>query len=113
VIEDMRESYRKSQEHLQTTVPEDTSEERLREAFQRQLLLVAGFNEEEIKKMDLTDISDEEFQNVVRQRLAGIMQSNGNRQRVIGFNQVERYISEGWEYVTSLPDNKAIIKTPF
>jgi site-specific recombinase XerD len=113
VIEDMRESYRESQEYLQTTVPEATSEERLREAFQRQLLLVAGFNEEEIKKMDLTDISDEEFQNVVRQRLAGIMQSNGNRQRVIGFNQVERYISEGWEYVTSLPDNKAIIKTPF
>jgi len=113
VIEDMREAYRRSQTYLQTTVSEKTSEERLKEAFKKQLLLVAGFKEDEIEKMDLTTMSDEEFQNMVRQKLLGAMQNNGNRQKVINLNEVEKYISEGWEYVAALPNNKAIIKIPF
>jgi len=113
VIEDMRESYRRSQEYLQTTTPETTSEERLREAFKRQMLLVAGFGEEEIEEIDLAGISDEEFQSLVRHKLAGVMQAKGNSQKVISLNQVERFISEGWEYVATLPNDKAIVKTPF
>jgi len=113
VIEDMREAYRRSQEYLQTTVPETTSEERLKEAFKRQMLLVAGFGEEEIEEIDLAGMSDEEFQSLVRHRLAGVMQAKGNSQKVISLNQVEKFISEGWEYVAALPNDKAIVKTPF
>jgi len=113
VIEDMRESYRRSQEYLQTTTPETTSEERLKEAFKRQLLLVAGFSEGEIEKIDIPKMSDEEFQSLVRQRLVGIMQNRGNSQKVIKLNDIEKFISEGWEYVAALPNGKAIIKTPF
>jgi hypothetical protein len=113
VIEDMREAYRKSQEYLQTTVPESTSEEKMKEAFKKQLLLVAGFKEEEIEKLDFSKMSDEEFQSRVRQKLIGIMQNNGNSQKVTSLNQVEKFISEGGEYVATLPNDKAIIKTPF
>jgi hypothetical protein len=113
VIEDMREAYRRSQEYLQTTVSEATSEERLREALQKQLLLVAGFKGEEIEKMDLANMGDEEFQSMVKQRLLGVMQNNGNRQKVINLNAVDQFISEGWEYVASLPNDRAIIKMPF
>ena len=69
--------------------------------------------EEEIERIDLTRMSDEEFQSIVRQRLAGIMQNNGNSQKVINLNQVERFISEGWEFVSALPNDRAIVKTPF
>jgi hypothetical protein len=113
VIEDMREAYRRSQEYLQTTVSEATSEERLREALQKQLLLVAGFKVDEVEKMDLANMNDEEFQNMVKQRLLGVMQNNGNRQKVINLNAVDQFISEGWEYVASLPNDRAIIKMPF
>lgn len=113
VVEDMRESYRRSQDYLQTTKPETPSEEKLREAFKKQLLLVAGFKEEEIAKMDLAGMSDEEFQNLVRQRLLGIMQNNGNRQKLISIEEVEKYISKGWEFVAVLPNGKAIMKLPF
>ena len=75
VIEDMREAYRRSQDFLQTGVSETASEERIKEAFKRQLLLVAGFKEEEMEDIDLANMSDEEFQSLVRQRLAGIMES--------------------------------------
>jgi hypothetical protein len=113
VIEDMREAYRRSQEFLQTTESRVTSEERLKEALQKQLLLVAGFKEDEVEKMDLANIGGEEFQKMVKQRLLGAMKNNGNKQKVIDLNEVDQFISEGWEYVASLPNDRAIIKMPF
>jgi hypothetical protein len=49
VIEDMREAYRKCQEYLQTTITESASEEKIKESFRRQLLLVAGFDPNKVK----------------------------------------------------------------
>jgi hypothetical protein len=113
VIEDMREAYRRSQEFLQTTEREETSEEKLRESFRKQLLLVAGFSQEEIGKMDLSSIGDEEFQEMVKQRLLGAMANNGARQKSVPIGDVESYLAEGWEFVATLPNDKAIIKLPF
>ncbi|MBS7656281.1 site-specific integrase [Candidatus Bathyarchaeota archaeon] len=113
VIEDMREAYKRSQEYLQTTRVEATSEEKVKESFRKQLLLVAGFKKEEIEKMDLLSLSDEEFQSMVRQKLLGTMINNGAKQKVVGINEVEAYLSQGWEFVASLPNNKAIMKIPF
>ncbi len=112
VIVDMREAYKRSQDYLQTTKSE-LGEEKIKEAFKRQLLSVAGFSEEELTKYDLGKMKDEEIHNLVRQRLLGLMTRNGNRQRVIPVTQVEKYILEGYEYVTALPNNRAIVKTPF
>lgn len=110
VIEDMREAYRRSQEYLQTTRPEATSEERVRKSFREQLLLVAGFKQEEVERMDLLSISDEEFQNMVRQRLLGSMINDGAKQRVVNVGDVERFLAQGWEFVAALPNDKAILK---
>jgi hypothetical protein len=41
------------------------------------------------------------------------MQNNGNRQRVKDLNAVDRFISEGWEYVPALPNDNAWSKMPF
>jgi len=112
VIEDMREAYKRSQDYLQTTKAE-VSEDRIKQAFKKQLLAVAGFSEEEVAKYDVADMSDEELHNLVKRRLLGVMVDNGNRQRVIRLAEVEKYLSEGWEYVTALPNNRAIIKIPF
>jgi len=69
VVEDMREAYRRSQEYLQTTRVE-AGEEKVKESFRKQLLLVAGFKQEEIEKMDVLNLSDEEFQKMVREETA-------------------------------------------
>ncbi len=68
-IEDMRESYRRSLEYLETTKVE-VSEDKLQNALRRQLLLVAGFDGDEIDELDL-GMGDEEFQETVRRRLVG------------------------------------------
>ena len=111
VVEDMRESYRKSQEYLQTTQVEKTSEETMRDLFRKQFLMVAGYSSEEIEGIDLT-VDDETFQDIIRRRLQGSMLNNGSNQRVVDVNEAEKYIHQGWDYVGPLTENKVILKLP-
>jgi len=112
VIEDMREAYKRSQDYLQTTKAE-VGEDKIKQAFKKQLLAVAGFSEEEVAKYDVANMSDEELHNLVRQRLLGVLANNGSRQKVVAIKEIERHLTEGWEYVASIPNDKAIIKMPF
>lgn len=110
VIENMRQAYKRSQEYLQTAKTAETSEEKLRQAFRKQLLLVAGFKQEEIDKMDLSSIDDDKFQETVRRKLIGPTENNCAKQKTVGINELEGYLAKGWEYVANLPDKKVIIK---
>jgi hypothetical protein len=112
VVEDMHEAYKRSQDYLQTTKAE-VGEEKIKEAFKKQLLAVAGFSEEELAKYNAANMTDEELHNLVRQRLLGVMANNGSRQKVVAITDVERWLAEGWEYVTSIPNDRAIVKMPF
>ncbi|MEM3458980.1 MAG: site-specific integrase [Candidatus Bathyarchaeia archaeon] len=109
VIEDMREAYKRSQEYLHTTKIGKTNEEELRQAFRKQLLLVAGFTQSEIDKMDISAISDEELQTIIRKRLLG-EKTNDCIQKVVSTDEVENYLEQGWEYVAALPNGKVIVK---
>jgi hypothetical protein len=108
MIEDMRESYRRSLEYLETTKVE-ASEDKLQNALRHQLLLVAGFEGNEIDNLDL-GMSDEQFQETVRRRLVGSMINNGNSQRVVSVDDVEEFLNRGWSFVAKLSDEKVIIK---
>jgi hypothetical protein len=113
VVEDLREAYRRSQEYLQTGRSESDSEERLRDSFRRQLLLVAGFKAEEIDEMDLS-MDDASFQEMVRRRLLEVSREGGDAsQRVVSVGDVDSYLSKGWGYVASLPGDRVILRTPF
>jgi hypothetical protein len=110
VIEDMREAYTRSQEYLQTTKTVENGEEKLAQAFRKQILIVAGFKQEEVGKTDLSQISDEELQDMVRKKLLGNSSANGTKQRVVNTREVESYLAKGWEYVANLPNKKVVIK---
>ena len=112
MIEEMREAYKKC-EPLLSTKAETTSEEQIKKTMREQFLIVAGFKKEEVEKMNLGEMSDEEVQSAVRQRLVGMMTGNGSRQKVIPVQEVRSYIGQGYEYVASLPDGGAIVKIPF
>jgi hypothetical protein len=110
VVEDMRAAYARSEEFLQTKMKEETSEEKLRGSFRKQLLLVAGFTQEELDKMDVPSMSDEELQNIVRKRLLGVQVANGASQKVVSVGEANDYLAKGWEYVAKLSNNKVVIK---
>lgn len=94
------------------TAKAEPDEQKIKDAFKEQLLLVADFKQEEIEKMSLDDMTSEKLQEVVRQRLLGAMVNNGNHQRVIPVGEVERYVANGWEFVAALPNDRAVLKLP-
>ena len=110
VIEDMREAYRRSQEYLQSKKVEETSEEKLRQAFRKQLLLVAGFKQKEVDEMDVSSLSDEELQDIVRKKLLGAKINDCTKQKAVSLDEVNKYLEQGWEYVATLPNKKVVIK---
>ncbi|MDG7024739.1 MAG: site-specific integrase, partial [Nitrososphaerota archaeon] len=87
MIEEMRLAYKKC-EPLLSTKTESASEEQIKRALREQFLVVAGFKKEEVEKMNLVEMSDEELQNAVRQRLVGMMTGNGSRQKVVPIQEV-------------------------
>jgi len=111
LIEDMRVAYKRCQPLLQTTKA-GSGEEELRSSFRRQLLLLTGMNEEEMGKLNVDGMTDQEIQDILKHRLPKALLNNGNRQKVVPTDEVEVFITQGWEFVNTLPNARAIIRLP-
>ena len=73
--------------------------------------MVSGMSAEEIAKLNLAGMKDEEVQEVLRRKLIG-KTNNGHPQKVISVGELEEYLQKGWEYVNTLPNDKAIVRFP-
>ena len=115
VIEQMREAYKRCQKYLITELPQ-VEESNLQELIKKQMLLVAGFKPEEIEKMNLPEMSNEEITQKIREKLMGSLKEslvkNAKGQFVINKEKVEDYISKGFEFVADLGNGKIIMKMP-
>jgi integrase len=112
IIDEMRESYNKSTKFLETRIS-DVSEENARLYLQQQLLSAVGYRHDEIDKMNLAETSPEDFQKLLRDKVAGAMTSNGSKQKLVPMNEIEKLLGEGYEFQAVLPNGKAIMKLPF
>jgi len=86
--------------------------EDLKLAFKKELLLVAGYSQKEIDSMNLATTNDEDFNVKIREKLLGIMTNNGAKQKIVAVDEVEKHLAQGWEFVATLPNGKAILKLP-
>ena len=113
VIEDMREAYRRAQEYLVTMAKEGYGKEMVLATFNRQYLLMFGYTEEEIGQLgDLSKLTSDEMKQLVSRKSMQALGLNGNTQKVVKLNEVKEWIVQGWEYVTTLPPDEAIIRLP-
>ena len=112
IIEEMRESYKKCLKYMETRVSE-VSEDSARLYLQQQLLSAVGYRQDEIDKMNLADLNTEDFQKLLRDKVAGAMASNGSKQKLVPMNEIEKLLGEGYEFQAVLPNGKAIMKMPF
>src|SRR2546427_262768 len=112
-IEDMRTAFKKCQEFLQSQKNGADTDEILSQ-FKRQLLMVAGYNESELKAVDLQSLSNEELQKMARQKLVGTLAANGARQIIVPAIELEDYLKRGYEYLDSPPAlaGRSIIRLP-
>ena len=111
MIEEMRSAYAKCERLLTTTTPEVTESEVKRDV-RTQILLALGYSQDDIEKTEIGKMSNDDFQKMVRDRLLGSLVDNGNRQKVIPVKEIEIYIGKGFEFVASIPGNKAIMRLP-
>ncbi len=75
--------------------------------------MTAGYKQEEIDKMDLSVITNEEFQHILRDKLLGRMADNGAKQRVIPTGDIEQYLTQGYDFQAVLPDGGAVMRLKF
>ncbi len=110
VIDDMRASFERAQKYLLTKP--FSGEEDIATQVKRQMLLTVGYKQEELERMNLAETGDEEIQDLVKQKLFAVMVNNGQRQRVVAPEEVEKAIAEGWEWIGNLPNGKAVLRLP-
>ena len=103
-IEDMRATYKRCLPFLETIsgqhddVPKEVA---------KAMLQLAGFDEEEIEKMDLNDLAAVRDQ--VRDRLGA---SDGPKQEVVSIGEVPGRLAAGWQFVAALGPTQAIVTSP-
>ena len=112
MIEEMRQSYQKCLKYMETRMSE-VSEDNARLYLQQQLLSAVGYRQDEIDKMDIADIGTDDFQKLLRDKVAGAMASNGSKQKLVSMNEIEKLLGEGYEFQAVLPNGKAIMKMSF
>ena len=114
VLENLRNAYKKSASaFLETSKSTKSSADEARQAVRKAMLEDAGFSEDEIAKLDLSQMTSSEFQNLVRQRLFGALTDNGSRQKVVPVDEVKNFLAQGYEYQAILGNGEAIVKLPF
>jgi hypothetical protein len=114
VVEKMREAYGKATEkYLETSRKEKGSDEVLAR-MNRQFLVLIGYSEKEIEALgDLSQKSEEEIQQLMKQKQKAALGLNGNStQKIVSMSDVKDWVLQGWEYVNELPNNEAVIRLP-
>jgi len=112
MIESMRDSYRRSQQYLETT-RQNVDKEDIKLAVKREMLLLEGLQEDEIDSLDLHKSFRDLIKEVEEKRSTG--KHNGQnqyQQKVVPLDDIERYIEGGYEYVTTLPGERGIVRLP-
>ena len=80
--------------------------------FRAELLRMAGYSDEEMENEGLLELAEDEFRETVRERLLNTRGNNNSSQKVVSIDEIEAYIEEGWEFVTSLPNEKVVVRFP-
>ena len=122
-IESMRSAYLKSTKFIETE-RKGMTEDEMEVKFRSELLIMAGFTEEEIAKNKLLDMNADEITKIAREKLFNIQKvdinaqiqqdkeelSKTHKQKVIPIEQVEEYINNGFIVKMALGSDKAIVE---
>jgi len=116
VIDGMRESYAKAAEQYLVTrkATEGMSEDQVKATFNKQFLEMAGYSQEEINELgDLSQLSAQQMQELIQKKSMQALGLNGkSKQKIVPIPELKNWITQGWEFVSALPTNEAIIRLP-
>ncbi len=111
-IEEGRDQYSKCLDYIETA-EHGKSQGDIKKSLMVELLsLVLGYSQDKIDQLDLDNMSNEEFQNLIKKGLLGNITGNGTRQRIVSEGEIEHYMNQGYEVFTTLPSGKIVMKLP-
>ena len=61
---------------------------------------------------NLSKLGIEQMQQLIKKKSMETLGLNGNSQKVVSLTECKDWIMKGWEFVSTLPDNEAIIRLP-
>jgi len=75
---------------------------------------VFGYSDSEIDEIgDISKLGPTDLQELIKRKSMASLGLNGNHQKVVPMAEVEEWVEQrGWDFVTSLPGDKAIIRLP-
>ena len=123
LINDMRKAFNKCLTYIETE-RKGMTEDEMEVKFRSELLIMAGFTEEEIAKNKLLDLNADEITKMARDKLFGIKKvdinaqiqqdreelSKTHKQKVILIDQVEEYINNGFTVKMALGNDRVIVE---
>ena len=107
-LKSIREAYGKCLTLLETSKGEYADQS----TWIRKTILSAIYTKEEISKMDISGMSDNDFNEMIRKKFNADMLNNGQRQKIVPESEIEEWISKGYEFQSVLPSGKCILKLP-
>lgn len=113
VIEKMREAYRKAAEKFLVTTNKESPEDTMTQRMNHRFLRYAGYTEDQINELgDLSKLTEDQMMDFVNRKSMASLGLNDNHQKVVQMTDVKPYITQGWEFVSALPDGEAIVRLP-
>jgi hypothetical protein len=112
VIEKMRSAYRKALERYLITLNRGNNMDAVKSQMNIQFLLVGGLTMEEIEAMELdtANLATQDIDWLIKEeKRKQRLRANKKSQKLVSTNDVEKRLTEGWEFVSPLPKNKAVI----
>jgi hypothetical protein len=111
-IEEGREQYSKCLDYIETTEHGKPQADVKRGVMIEMLSLLLGYTQDKIDQLDLNNMSNEDFHNLIKKGLLGNITENGTRQKIVSEKDIEHYMNQGYEVFTTLPSGKIVMKLP-
>jgi integrase len=120
ILKEARRSYKRAESYL-NTVQVSAGEDVIAE-MRRGILMGFGYTPEELKPMDLGELDDEEFRNLVAKKKAELIKSATppastsaparRVQKVVEESEIDPYLEKGWTVATTLGGGKRVVLDP-
>jgi integrase len=106
LIDDMRAAYARCEPYL-STIPTKGAQDS-QSNIARVMLMGLGYTDEELTDKDLLD--PQVFQQLVKDKMTSA--APRQKQRLVGEDELPRYLDEGWTVVAAFGDHRAVLNPP-
>jgi hypothetical protein len=109
LLDEMRDMYRRAATMLQTIATPQTQKQIVATEVKRALLAAVGYTQEDLEKMNISTLCDDDLKALARKKLNG---ENRTVQKIIPQATLQQLLDAGYDIisVTSLPDGKILVK---